>query len=1016
MKPKLYTIPAGADFLGAVARRLLREAREAGDGGDMSDSHVFLPTRRAAVALEERIVEAAAGKAVLLPRIVPLGNIGEAADEEGLGEEEEGGEAFVADGGGPVLSNAERQFCLMRLILDWSGRSRTRIAASPAQAARLARELGALLDSAETEGVDLRRLDGLAPDAYAENWQETLLFLRIITEEWPEILRAMGRVSQVAHRDAALRALADSWERKPPDGLVIAAGSTGSVPATARLLACIASLPRGMVVLPGLDVGMGEEVWERLDWEHPQHGMKRLLESLGVGREEVAPWSEAEESKSLAARRELLRLAFYPAEKIGLWQEAFADDSLRAAAGDAFAKVRILEAPGRREEAGMIAVLLRELLETPGARGALVTPDRELAMWVSGEMRRWGVEMDDSAVATLRDGAALRFALLLGGAVREKLAPVALLALLKHPLANLDMEAGDLRRSVEWLERFLLRGLRPAAGISGLRARLREARKRERNAPSKEQAADIKALLDALNVALKPLQKVAQGKHLLREWAQRHGSALEAFLGADAVSRGEGEEVFGFLSDLLDEEKTAALPSLSLFEYLELLAQLAAARPAKGRAWRRHPRLFVWGLPEARLQKVDLLILGGLNEGMWPAKSQAGPWLNRAMYRELGLRDPQWRIGHGAHDFVGGAMQPEVVLSRSLKVEGAPTMKSRWLLRLETLLTGMGVKGGIKKDEAPLARFRALDGEEENMVVTPARPPMPKPPVAARPREFSVTGVEKLIEDPYGIFARDILRLRVLDPLEEEFNPRRRGNLLHNILEDFTRAYPEELPADVAAAFLDAAENRLAPLKKSQPETVSLLRPSLQVLARRFAAFERARRRAGMRILTEAKGEMSLTIDGVEHRLTCRADRIEIADGGAVVCDYKSGGMPFNKEVLDGRRPQLSLEAAILLGGGFDDCAGENLRVDGLVYIRARGREGLVEELQCREIDGKGKILSDIAAEARDGAARLLRAYMDEGAAYLSQPWREARSYAGDYDHLARVLEWSVSAEGEGEA
>lgn len=1012
MKPKLYTIPAGADFLGAVARRLLREAAEAGDGGDMSGVHVFVPTRRAAVALEERIVEAAEG-AVLLPRIVPLGNIGEVADEEGLGEEEEGGgEALVADEGLPVLSNAERQFHLMRLILRWSECSRTRIAGSPAQAARLARELGALLDSAETEGVDLRRLDELAPDAYAENWQETLRFLRIITEKWPNILRTLGRASQVEHRDAALRALADSWERQPPEGLVIAAGSTGSVPATAQLLARIAALPRGMVVLPGLDVGMREEVWKRLDWEHPQHGMKRLLESLGVGREEVAVWNEGEESKGLAARRELLRLAFYPAEKIGLWQEAFADDVLRGRAVDAFAKVRLLEAPGRREEAGMIAVLLRELLETPGARGALVTPDRELARWVSGEMRRWGVEMDDSAAASLLDGAALGFALLLGEAVRERLAPVALLALLKHPLAKLDMEAGELRRSVEWLERFLLRGPKPPPGISGLRARWREARKRERNAPSKEQAASVKVLLEALNTALKPLREAARGKRSLREWAHRHGSALEAFLGADAVACGEGEEVFGFLSDLLDEEKTASLPALSLREYLELLGQLAAARPAAGKAWRRHSRLFVWGLPEARLQKVDLLVLGGLNEGVWPAKSQAGPWLNRAMYRELGLRDPQWRIGHGAHDFVGGAMQPEVVLSRSLKVEGAPTMKSRWLLRLETLLAGMGVEG-IEKDDALLGRFRDLDGEGEGMVATPVAAPMPKPPVAARPREFSVTGVEKLIEDPYGVFARDILRLYPLDLLDEEFNPRRRGSLLHNILEDFTRAHPAELPKDVAAAFLDAAEKRLAPLQASQPETVSLLRPSLQVLARRFAAFERARRRTGMRILTEAKGEMHLTIDGAEHRLTCRADRIEIADGGAVVCDYKAGGLPLARDVASGKRPQLSLEAVILLAGGFDDCAGEELRVDGLAYIPARGREGLAEELQPREIVVKEKTVAEIVDEARDGIERLLRVYMNEETAYLSQPWREARRYAGDYDHLARLLEWSVAAGGE---
>ena len=1020
MDSGVYTIAPGVDFLGALSSRLLREAREGGDARDLSSQYVFLPTRRSMRALEERLLEDSGGKALLLPQIVPLGDVGELEENEGL-------ESYLSSNSvRHVLTNTERQFELTRLILHWSERSQSRIAGSPVQAAKLALELGSLLDSSETEGVDLKRMHDLVPDLYAENWQETLKFLQIIIEEWPKVLEEKGCISEVTARDDGLRSLAKRWEETRPESLVVAAGSTGLMPATADLLKSIMSLPRGMVVLPGLDREMEDSVWKELNWEHPQYAMKTLLARLKISRKQVKTWGEGaeEETPAQMSRQQLLRLALYPAEMVDRWQKTLGkgqktlgkDVDLKQVKSS-LAGLNLLEAPGRREEAGMIALLLRDLLETPGKRGALVTSDRELARRVCGEMRRWGVEIYNSAGSTLLESDEIRFACLLGEMVESELSPSSLLAALKHPLAKFGMDENVLRSRVSLLERFVLRGLTPSPGIGGLRDALKRSLGRDYDVPSEKQADEIGKLIDELERSLSPFESMREDKHGLHklhkldDWMEAHLSAL-----AFAAVRDSGDVAKDFFASLSDNE--GDLPPLSLADYLALIQHLAETRPLPSSSSGKHPRVFIWGLLESRLQRVDMVILGGLNEGVWPRRTHVGAWLNRSMLRELGLNDPEWRIGQEAHNFVQGAMQPKVVLSHAVKVNGTPTMKSRWLLRLEALLEGMGIKH-LGEDEnftkKWLECFKSLDGEGEDMRFEPYTSPKPCPPVEDRPKSFSVTRIEKLIEDPYSIYARNILKLKPLDPLEAPFDARMRGTLIHAILEEFSREWSNALPENIEGELLAIADKHLDDLRKTKPEAATLLLPSLEVLARRFEAFERGRRNASMRLLIEERGEISFTVGHKKHTLSCYADRIEVTGGDANICDYKSGAIPLANEVIVGKKPQLPLEALILREGGFGDIAKGGTRLDGLTYISTRIRETLGAELDIREIVPKDGNLDKLVEESYQGLKRLLNAYLDEAQPYLCRPREESRHYTGDYDHLARLLEWSSAAsDGDG--
>ena len=1007
MDSEVYTIAPGVDFLGALSSRLLREAREGGDARDLSLQHVFLPTRRSMRALEERLLEDSGRKALLLPQIVPLGDVREL--EEGADFESHP----LTNSMQRVLTNTGRQFQLTRLILHWSKGSQSRIAGSPAQAARLALELGNLLDSAETENAKLNRLHNLVPDPYAENWQETLDFLQIINKKWPEFLKEKNYVSEVFARDDGLLSLAKRWEKTPPKSLVVAAGSTGLMPATVSLLKSILSLPRGMVVLPGLDLEVEDSVWKKLNWEHPQYAMKILLNRLKISRGKVKTWEEGVEKETPAqmSRRQLLRLAFYPAEMVDRWQKEIGKDVDIKQMKSSLAGLNLLEAPGRREEAGMIALLLRDMLETPGKRGALVTSDKELARWVCGEMRRWGVEIYNSAGNTLLENEEMHFACLLGETSAEELSPSSLLAVLKHPLAGFRMSANMLRKRVSLLERFVLRGLTPSSGIEGLRDALERSLKRGYDAPTEKQANQINKLINALERSLSPLESMHAGEHTLGDWIEAHLSALSC-----AAVKDSGDVVKEFFASLSDDG--GSLPPLSLVDYLALIGYLAEARSLQQSSSGKHPRVFIWGLLEARLQSVDLVILGGLNEGVWPRRTHVGAWLNRSMLRELGLNDPEWRIGQEAHNFVQGSMQPEVVLSYAAKVDGTPTMKSRWLHRLETLLQGMGIEHlGEDKNFSKkwLERFRSLDGESEDMRFDPCLPPQPCPLVKDRPKSFSVTRIEKLIEDPYSIYAHSILKLKPLDPLDAPFDAGIRGTLIHAILEDFSRKWPDALPKDIKTELVAIANRHLAHLREVKPEIAALLFPSLEVLARRFEVFERGRRSASMRLLIEARGEISFKLGGRKHTLSCYADRIEIADGGANICDYKSGTMPVASEVLVGKKPQLPLEALILSKKGFKDVPKDGTRLDGLTYISTRTRESLGAELDVREIVPREGTIDEFVKQSHRGLKRLLKAYLDAAQPYLCRPRGESRRYAGDYDHLARLLEWSSAApDGDG--
>jgi len=968
----VYTIAPEAAFVDALAAGILAETGD--DKLRLLDYTILLPTRRACRALREAFLRATDGQATLLPAMRPLGDV-------------EGDEFAFDDVSGaieapPVIPALRRRLLLTRLIMGW-GRDRV----SVDQAARLAMELERFLDQVQTERLSFEGLAGLAPERFAEHWQKVLDFLAIVTKAWPDVVREEGGIDPAAHRNLLLESLAARWSAAPPKGQVIAAGSTGSIPATADLLAVIAAMPNGRVVLPGLMRALDAESWRAIgaDQTHPQHNLARLLERLELTPDGVRDWVPRDRP---SARSSLIAEVMRPAATTQAWR---ALDRLPAGALDG---VQRIDCADTAQEAGVIALILRQALETGGRTAALVTPDRNLARRVAAELRRWDIDIDDSAGEPLATSAPGGFLRLIAAMVSGGFAPVPLLAVLKHPLAAGGLSPAAFRRGARLLERLVLRGPRPGPGLAGLHAALSA-----KLDPDCTDYADCAAFLELLESLTAPLTEAMTGApvdldpllctHIA---VAQNLAARDSAPGAEMLWSGDaGEMLAGFIAEL--RGAAALLPPVAGHAYPALLNTLMAGASVRPR-YGRHPRLAILGLLEARLQHADLLVLGGLNEGVWPPDPQPDPWLSRPMRNTFGLALPERRIGLTAHDFVQAFAAPEIVLTRAEKTDGQPTVPSRWLTRLDAVLRGAGAQDALKAGHWRALR-ELLHQPESPVVIAPAAP---CPPVAARPRRLSVTQIETWMRDPYAIYARHILKLRPLDPLDADPGAADRGIFIHKALELFLRAYPGALPDDALDRLLEFGQTAFGDAL-AQPTVRAFWWPRFERIARWFIAQETTRRDQIVLSAPESNGRLEIAAAPAPFILTAKADRIDrLADGGYEIIDYKTGAVPSARDTGLGFAPQLALEAAILREGGFAGLPADAVR--RLVYWRLGGGDPPGEIKPVKEDAG---MLADAALA---GLKTMIEAFDNPDTRYEAIPRPGHAPRFNDYAHLSRLREW----------
>lgn len=1038
---RVFSVPVSVPLLRTVIAALIDgrlvdgfEARS--NPLNLASATLYLPTRRAGRLAHGIFLDVLGSEAAILPRIVALGDIDE--DELAFAEDAEPGGIAPLDVP-PKLGELERRLVLARLVAAWAKRPGLSplVVGGAASTLTLAGDLARLMDDMVTRRVDWRALDRLVPDQFDKYWQHTLDFLKIAREFWPAFLAETNRIEPAARRDLLIDAEAARLSAHH-EGPVIAAGSTGSMPATAKFLHAVAKLRQGAVVLPGLDTDLDEDAWRSIGGvkdagggfatppasNHPQFAMHALLQRFGIKRRDV----EILGRPATGGREVLASEAMRPANATSEWHDRLKRLDIAAQITAGMDQLAVVEAPNPEMEALAIAVSMREARHQ-GKSVALVTPDRALARRVMAALGRWNLEFNDSGGDALTETPAGIFARLVAETATKGLEPATLLALLKHPMFRLGGKHDALKRGIETLELALLRGTRPQAGSAGLvadLARFREELRKlnidetsslhraEPRARLKDHDLDkAQSLVSALRKALTPLEAfVGSRSHDFAELAQRHRETLVALSadehgGATAFEGPDGLALVSAFDDLLGRQEKIGL-MVETSDYAEVFQAAFADRLVRRREL-PGAQLHIFGQLEARLTESDRVILGGLVETVWPPAPRVDPWLSRPMRHELGLDLPERRIGLSAHDFAQLLGHQEVILTHSAKVGGAPAVASRFLHRLEAVA---GVDRWNKAKQAGDIYVHYAGAIDQPGEVRPVEQPQPKPPRETRPTKLSVTAIEDWLRDPYTIYARHILKLAPLDPVDMPLSAADRGSAIHESLGEFTREYATALPDDVVGVLRRIGEKHFAPLME-KPEARALWWPRFQRIARWFAEWETGRRGDIGAIDAEIQGEIKIHLDNARtFTLNARADRIERrADGSFAILDYKTGQPPTGKQVRMGLSPQLTLEAAILREGGFTDIdAGAS--VGELAYVRLSGNNPPGEH-KTLEL----KIKPSDTAQSPDAAADYARAQLEELVRRFENPDEPYRSLVlsmwtaryGDYDNLARVKEWSAA-------
>ncbi|HEY7846503.1 MAG TPA: double-strand break repair protein AddB [Bradyrhizobium sp.] len=1037
---RVFSVSLSVPFLRSVIAALIDgrlvdgfEARS--NPAKLAGATLYLPTRRAMRVAREVFLDELNSDAAVLPRIIALGDIDE--DELAFADEAEQLSGSAPLDIPPKLGELERRLTLARLVAAWAKGPvlAPLVVGGPASTLALASDLARLIDDMVTRGVDWNALDGLVPDQLDVYWQHSLQFLKIAREAWPNYLAEIGKIEPAARRDLMIAAEAARLTAQH-NGPVISAGSTGSMPTTAKFLHAVAKLPQGAVVLPGLDTDLDEESWRGIGGErdangkfiehptsnHPQFAMQALLERFGIKRNAV----EILELPSPDGRDVLLSEAMRPSNATAQWHDRLQQPETAAHIANGMKNLAVIEAPNPEMEALAIAVALREARHLEKS-AALVTPDRTLARRVMAALGRWNLDYEDSGGDALIETSAGTFARLAAEAIAGGLEPPTLLALLKHPKCRIGGAEGAQKPAIEALELALLRGTRPQPGTAGLArdfARFRgELDKLNRNEASSLHRAERRArlnpraldraqsLIRLLQAALAPLESLSTKPYDFAELAARHRDVLIELSRDEqgvpvAFEDQEGLALAAIFDELLSAQQQSGL-MVALADYPEVF-QTAFADRAVRRPQQPGTKLHIYGPLESRLMQADRVIVGGLIEGVWPPAPRIDPWLSRPMRHELGLDLPERRIGLSAHDFAQLLGHEEVMLSRSAKAGGAPAVASRFLHRLEAVAGEERWKAAKAAGGRYVEFAHELDRPEK---VVPIQQPAPKPPRATRPLRLSVTAIEDWLRDPYTIYAKHILKLDALDPVDMPLSAADRGSAIHDAIGEFTKTFANTLPDDPARALREIGQKHFAPLME-RPEAKALWWPRFQRIARWFSEWETARRGNIDAIEAEIKGEIAIRLDNERiFHLSARADRIERrADGTFAILDYKTGQPPTGKQVRLGLSPQLTLEGAVLREGGFDGIdAGAS--IGELVYVRLSGNNPPGEErsLQLRIKNETPQHPDDAADYARAQLEALIRKFENEDEPYRSLVLSMWTSRYGTYDDLARIKEWSAA-------
>ncbi len=814
------------------------------------------------------------------------------------------------------------------------------------KAFQVALSLAELLDLSYQYNVRFENLADLVPSAnFAQHWQETITFLDIISTQWPKILEEHGVIDKQDRLQRVLTIIAQRIQQQ--NNYMVMAGLTSDLPGVKALMQAVQKT--GDIFLDGVD-----EIFIKSDTipekHHTQYLIYKTIKDLKIHPNQIIFQSQPN------PKEELVEQAF----RSNIWQSSnLNEDSLK--------NLKYILSETAEQEALTIALYLRQALEDTDKTACLVTTDRNLARRVISQMKRWQIHLDDSAGIPFKHTSTGAFLLQILALAEDFKNPVQQLALYKNPLFADGQNPTQVRINIKNAEK------------------LARQKHQSLNYVPKEDGYSFFQFFqnDTLVEA-----KILFQKHILlaETWA-----TTDTQSGSDVLwNTPTGRQLKSALSQIIDQ--CDLLGKISTREYPTLFSQMIGFQSAH-QSYGYHQRIKILGPIEARFTHTDLCIIGGLNEQIFPQLLDAGPWLNRPMREQLHLPDAEAHITNLAHDFMHLASSKEVILSRCIKSNGTPTVASRFIQRLQMVAQVNGLE--IPTFRAHLAELVDHPEKEQNIVR-----PAPCPNAEVRPKKLSVTNVELLKKNPYAIYAKYILSLYPLDDWDNPAKASLYGQAVHDTLSQMNHLLDDQ------KAFLVMREN----LKKTSLSPSDCLFYESIFKSNVWPFFKNQQEKLSQqkhKTFLEITGQVSFKLKDDDFTLTARMDRVDVTPHqSATVIDYKTGTPPSFSKVVSGLAPQLTLEAWILLQGGFKNI--QIQKIDDIEYWHMGRHAKRNSFVQSQKED-----LNIVIEKTQQGLKKLLITYADAKTPYEVEPVADFTSTYDDYAHLSRKKEWAHADEGE---
>jgi ATP-dependent helicase/nuclease subunit B len=902
---------------------------------------IILPNQRlvddAAKALATK-AQRLGREAVILPDIVSLNGLGDALGRSTLLTELGLPEALL-----PIIPHSRRIQELTRLVQD----SLHATALPFAQAFRMASDLASLIDAWAWYELDFNRLQAIAPSHLASHWQQHLNALELISALWPKRLASLGMIEAATHTVQVVQHIVKHYPNSPHH--FVLAGVVHPAPLLHTLAKTIAAHPKGLWVLAGYERSVTQP-----PPHHPAYLQQRMLAHTGIAAADV-PDMVAHDSVTPTSKARQDSIAAHLHDDDKVWA-ALPTTTL----AEGLNNVSLVACPTLEDEARCIALKIRDTVEHPTKTIAVVTPHRGLTQRIRLMLSQWGIVPNTSDGSGLEQSLVGRFLRLLVAVAQDPCDAITLLGLLKHPLCALGGDAAQTRAYAQHLETRLFRHKLAPYTLEIIDFH-------SRDYPT--QWHGLKTILtlshaQTLRRILERLQTIATETSAGKAWHEADGQAAH--------------------QALQDWQAHTYDQALSLDDVAVLLGdwlQQVSLHTGHG----QHPRVFLWGWLESQLQRPDVLIMASLTDGVLPPKPAPSLWLNAAMHNVLGLPSPEAEQGFAAHIYRHNLHAAEVMLTYAQRDGDSPQLPSVWLQRWQALCAVQKYPWHSEWRERA-ARFYTQSH-------SPRPEPLPKP--ASRPHRLSATNLELLVKNPYGYYAKEILGLHKAKEIARAFEAADYGSLVHGLLCDFVRAYPDTIDDSAAAWLFAQAKQRLTTLADS-PDITTFRLAQLEAVLQHYLQQERRHRQHYQPWQQEEKAEWDYPLSDSRLTFVAKVDRMDIhrATQAAHIIDYKTGNAPSKSAVNQHFIAwQLTLAGMMVQAGAFGNASHD---VDTLHYWPIK----LNSTATTITVD------DDFWANAQACLDAIVCHYWQSDTPYLVWPHPDIKATYDDYAHLARRDEW----------